>query len=83
MATAICGIPLSHIRRVEIYINKSARNLEEVKEATGADYVINGGLFEGSRAVCHLKAGRRPILRGGSWRGHKKNRPALAAVIAY
>lgn len=59
MAKAVCGIPLSRIRRVEIYINESARDLEEVKEATGADYIINGGLFEGTKAVCHLKAGGR------------------------
>ena len=59
MATAICGIPLSRIRRVEIYINKSEKTLAEIKAATGADYVLNGGLFEGTKAVCHLKAGGR------------------------
>ena len=59
MATAVCGIPLSRIRRVEIYINRSARSLAEVRERTGADYIINGGLFEGAKAVCHLKAGGR------------------------
>lgn len=59
MAKAICGIPLSRIRRVEIYINKSKKTLAEVKAATGADYVINGGLFEGTKAVCHLKTGGR------------------------
>lgn len=57
MAKAISSIPLSRIRRVELYINKSERTLAEIKEATGADYIINGGLFEGTKAVCHLKAG--------------------------
>lgn len=57
MAKAVCGIPLSRIRRVEIHINKSEKTLAEIKAATGADYVLNGGLFEGDRAVCHLKAG--------------------------
>ena len=56
MATAICGIPLSRIRRVEIYINESRNTLAEIKAATGADYVLNGGLFEGTKAVCHLKS---------------------------
>lgn len=56
MAKAICNIALSRIRRVEIYINKSEHTLAEVKAATGADYIINGGLFEGDRAVCHLKS---------------------------
>ena len=59
MERAICGIPLSRIRRVEIYINESRNTLAEVKEATGADYIINGGLFEGTKAVCHLKGGGR------------------------
>lgn len=56
MAKAISSIPLSHIQRVELYINKSERTLAEIKEATGADYIINGGLFEGAKAVCHLKS---------------------------
>ena len=56
MAKAVCGIPLSRIRRVEIHINKSEKTLAEIKAATGADYIINGGLFEGTKAVCHLKA---------------------------
>ena len=59
MAKAICGIPLSRIRRVEIYINESRNTLAEIKAATGADYVLNGGLFEGTKAVCHLKGGGR------------------------
>lgn len=49
-------IPLQDVERVRIYINKSVRTLAEVKALTGADCVINGGLFEGSKAVCHLKA---------------------------
>lgn len=56
MAKAISSIPLSLIQRVELYINKSERTLAEIKEVTGADYIINGGLFEGAKAVCHLKA---------------------------
>ena len=59
MAKAICGIPLSRVRRVELCVNESRNTLAEVKAATGADYVLNGGLFEGTKAVCHLKAGGR------------------------
>ena len=57
MAKAVCAIPLSHVRQVEIFVNKGKKTLAEVKAATGADYVINGGLFEGTKAVCHLKVG--------------------------
>ena len=57
MSKQIAYIPLSRIRRVGIYINESRNTLAEIKAATGADYVLNGGLFEGGKAVCHLKAG--------------------------
>lgn len=64
MAKAICGIPLSRIRRVEIYINKSARNLEEVKEATGADYILNGGMWNADGSPCAgLKVGGKLLSK--------------------
>ena len=59
MSKQIAYIPLSRIRRVGIYINESRNTLAEIKAATGADYVLNGGLFEGKKAVCHLKTGGR------------------------
>lgn len=56
MAKAICQIPLDKIERIQIYINKSVKTLAQIKAETGADYIINGGLYEGTKAVCHLKA---------------------------
>lgn len=56
MAKASCQIPLSSIERIQIYINKSVKTLAQIKQETGADYIINGGLFQGTNAVCHLKA---------------------------
>lgn len=52
-------IPFSKIERIQIYMNTERRKtLADIKKATGADYVINGTLYDMSTgaAVCHLKA---------------------------
>ena len=56
MAKAVCQIPLADIERIQVYINKGAKTLAQIKAETGADYLINGGLYQGTNAVCHLKA---------------------------
>ena len=56
MSKLIAEIPLEQIERIDIHINAKGKSLAQVKADTGADYVMNGGLFEGSKAVCHLKA---------------------------
>ena len=52
MAKAICGIPLSRIRRVGIYINESEKTLPQVKAETGADYILNGGMWNPDGSPC-------------------------------
>lgn len=59
MSKHITTIPISSIERIQIYINQGRMSLAQIKTATGADYIINGGLYEGSRAVCHLKVDGR------------------------
>ena len=56
MSKYITSIPLGDIERIQIYINRSVKTLAEIKAETGADYLINGGLYQGSQAVCHLRA---------------------------
>ena len=56
MSKYIASIPLGEIERIQIYINKSVKTLAEIKAETGADYLINGGLYQGKQAVCHLRA---------------------------
>lgn len=57
MSKLISEIPLDKIERVQIYINKSKKTLASIKAETGADYIINGGLFNSNwTACCHLKA---------------------------
>jgi N-acetylmuramoyl-L-alanine amidase len=53
----IAKILRGQIERVQIYINTGRRSLAQIKAETGADYICNGGLFDGRfRAVCHLRA---------------------------
>ena len=50
-------IPLSHIQRIQIYVNTAKRSLSQIQAETGADYIINGTLYNMStfQPNCHLK----------------------------
>lgn len=63
MSKYIASIPLGDIERIQIYVNKSAKTLAEIKAETGADYLINGGLYQGAQAVCHLRADGRTYAK--------------------
>ena len=63
MSKYVASIPLGDIERVQIYINKSVKTLAEIKAETGADYLINGGLYQGPKAVCHLRADGRTYAK--------------------
>lgn len=63
MSKYVASIPLGEIERIQIYINKSVKTLAEIKAETGADYLINGGLYQGSQAVCHLRADGRTYAK--------------------
>lgn len=47
-------IKLADIERVAVVFG-NGRSLAQVKVAAGCDYIINGGLYEGTGPVCHLK----------------------------
>ena len=63
MSKYIAFIPMEKIERIQIYVNKSAKTLAEIKAETGADYLINGGLYQGAQAVCHLRADGRTYAK--------------------
>lgn len=50
-------IPLSNIQRIQIYVNTAKRSLSQIQAETGADYIINGTLYNMStfHPNCHLK----------------------------
>lgn len=51
-------IPLSDIHQIQLYINSARKSLPTIWAETGADYIINGTLFNMSTFApnCHLKA---------------------------
>lgn len=72
-------IPLSNIERIQIYMNNPRKTVAQIKKETGADYVLNGTLYNMStgEAVCHLKADGKPICSPAySVHGHDWNTPA-------
>lgn len=60
-------IPLKDIARIQIYINSPRRTLAAIKKATGADYLLNGTLYNMRTGAvnCHLKAEGRVIAKPG------------------
>ena len=51
-------IPLSNIQKIQIYVNTAKRSLSAIQAETGADYIINGTLYNMRtfEPNCHLKA---------------------------
>lgn len=51
-------IPMGTIKSIEIYRNTNRRSLKQILEETGADYAINGTLYNlrDGKAVCPLRA---------------------------
>lgn len=54
-------IPMKDIQSVRIYMNSPRRSLSSIKKATGADYILNGTLYNMSTGAvnCHMKADGR------------------------
>jgi len=51
-------IPLRRIDRIRLYINTARKSLAAIRAETGADYLLNGTLYDmvSFLTVCHLKA---------------------------
>ena len=51
-------IPLGDIKQIQLYINTARKSLPTIRAETGADYIINGTLYNMStfRPNCHLRA---------------------------
>lgn len=50
----IISIPLSNIERIQFYVNKNKKSLTSIMAETGADYGINGGLYNSNWTPCPL-----------------------------
>ena len=56
-------IPLKNIQRIQIYLNTGRKSLTAIQKETGADYIINGTLYnmETFKPNCHLRVDGRTI----------------------
>lgn len=63
--TCRAEVPLSRVKRMQLYINTPRRTVAQIKKATGADYVINGTLYNMRTGAvnCHLRANGRVIAK--------------------
>lgn len=50
-------VPLENIDRIQVYINTPRKTVAQIKRATGADYILNGTLYNMRTGAvnCHLK----------------------------
>lgn len=53
-AKRVVSIPTSDIAKIELYVNTNKKTLTTIMKETGADYGMNGGLFEWTWRACPL-----------------------------
>ena len=60
-----CTIPLQRIDRIRLYINTARKSLAAIRAETGAEYLLNGTLYDMASLlpVCHLKADGEVLCR--------------------
>lgn len=77
MSKYISSVPLSSISKLQIYINSGKKGLSAIKKATGAEYVMNGGLFNPDWMACPLLKADGVMQSKTTWRayGFGWNRP--------
>lgn len=68
MSKLITYVPLSSVERIELRVTNCRKTLSKVKEETGAQYVLNGGMWNPDGSACPLlKVGG--VMRSGTpWR---------------
>ena len=56
MSKCIALLPLAQIARLEMVVANCRKTMAEVKAETGADYILNGGMWSGGtgKACPHL-----------------------------
>lgn len=67
MSKRIALIPLPSIARLEIVVTNCRKSLAQVKRETGADYILNGGMWNPDGSPCRgLKVGGK-LLSNTPW----------------
>lgn len=67
MSKQIASVPLAEIARLGIVVTKCRKTLAQVKAETGADYILNGGMWNADGSPCRgLKVGGK-LLSATPW----------------
>ena len=55
------SIPLSKVKKIEIYVNAKRKSMDAVKRETGCQYILNGTLYDMQtfKVNCHMKSNGR------------------------
>ena len=67
MSKLITYIPLSSVERMELRITNCRKTLAQVKSETGADYVLNGGMWNPDGSACPLLKVDGVMRSGTPW----------------
>ena len=70
MSKYIAALPLGKIRRLQVYVNTGRKTLAKVRQETGADYVLNGGLFNPDWTACPLLKADGKQVSKTPWRAY-------------
>lgn len=68
MSKSITYVPLSSVERIELRVTNCRKTLSQVKEETGAHYVLNGGMWNPDGTPCPLLKVGGAMLSGTPWR---------------
>lgn len=70
MSKYTATIALDSIEKIQLYVTKCTKTLSQVKSETGADYILNGGLWNPDLTPCvALKVDGKILSKAPSWSG--------------
>lgn len=70
MSKYTATIALDSIEKIQLYVTKCKKTLSQVKSETGADYILNGGLWNPDLTPCvALKVDGKLLSQAPSWSG--------------
>ncbi|OUN08336.1 hypothetical protein B5G43_02860 [Flavonifractor sp. An92] len=67
MSKQIAYIPLSGIDKLEIRVTNCKKSMAQVKQESGADYILNGGMWNSDGSPCPILKARGALLSKVPW----------------
>lgn len=61
-------IPISQIKKIQIYVNRCEKTMAQVQNELGCDYIINAGMWNSDGTPCEfLRVGGKDLNKPVSW----------------